>query len=440
MSLPDSESYGDSEYQASQGNIASSARYAAFGAILQAQVSSLDGDAANEKDLVDSDREDQADVMVAAGNADHGAQLLNERLTHAQSGTGSAGAVASWATSGDLKGLSATACVQTGLSHSFLLPATRTGTTQQLIVANPSAKDTSLQIDVRGTGQRGALTLSTGRTLNVAAHKQATLDLSAAAPGQDGLFVTVASKETPVAAIVRMVSMDGLTPKGSDFAMPVGMSAANALDGLEAGDSITLFAYSRKAQQLKLQWLGPQGSADAGSWKLEGDKVTVIKPKDSPKDALSLVASCAGAPCAVQAMASDTAGGSADFAFLSAAPSVSSSTLVMPDKVQGQIILSNPDRLPHTATLLAYDRDGRQLESRKIDLRAHTALSLRANALGGDARLLVLSGAHRLHWGLRLSQDDVSGAGLAGIATLTPQPLEPQRAQVRAIRDPRIVH
>lgn len=439
MTLPDAGSYGDSAYQSSQGDIASAARYAAFGSVLQAQVSSLDGNADNDQILEDADLQDQANVKVASGNADHGARLFDEHLLKAATGSGSAGSVASWATTGDLKGLSAASCVRTGLSHSFLLPATHTGITQQLVVANPSAKATSLQLDVRGTEHAGTLTLSTGRTLSVAAHGQVTLDLSAAAPRQDGLFVTVSSKETPIAAVVRVVSMEGLTSKGSDFAVPVVASRSTVLDGLESGDKVTVFAYSRKATALKLQWLSPAGVTAAGSWKLDGGKVAVITPSDMPSNATSLVAAANGAT-AVQAMAANTVrGGSADFAFLGSQPGATSSAVAMPDKVQGRITLSNPDTRVHTATMISYDGSGRQLDSRKLELGAETALNLDASDLGGDARLLVLNDAQGLHWGVRLSQRDVDDAKLAGVATLSPQPLEPQHARVRVIRDPRIV-
>ena len=54
----------------------------------------------------------------------------------------------SWATDGDLKGVSAASCVVPALKQAFLLSGTKTGLTQQLVVANPSAKDTSVTIRI----------------------------------------------------------------------------------------------------------------------------------------------------------------------------------------------------------------------------------------------------------------------------------------------------
>ena len=62
----------------------------------------------------------------------------------------------SWATDGDLKGVSAASCVTPALNQSLMVPGTKTGMTQQLVVANPSAKATSVNIKVWGSDKAGA--------------------------------------------------------------------------------------------------------------------------------------------------------------------------------------------------------------------------------------------------------------------------------------------
>ena len=52
------------------------------------------------------------------------------RVLSAQSGTGATGALASWATEGDLPGVAASSCVPTQLQQRFLVPATTTGKLQ----------------------------------------------------------------------------------------------------------------------------------------------------------------------------------------------------------------------------------------------------------------------------------------------------------------------
>ena len=76
----------------------------------------------------------------------------------------------------------------------------------------------------------------------VGAGKESILNLAAAASEQDALYVTVSSADTPVAAVVRTIAMDGLTSKGSDYAVPNNASAkALAINGLsEATPSICM--------------------------------------------------------------------------------------------------------------------------------------------------------------------------------------------------------
>ena len=56
------------------------------------------------------------------------------------------------------------------------------------------------------------------------------LNLAAAASGQDALYVTVSSVDTPVAAVVRTIAMDGLVAKGSDYAVPNTVAAKSIGD------------------------------------------------------------------------------------------------------------------------------------------------------------------------------------------------------------------
>lgn len=76
---------------------------------------------------------------MASGNVDDGSRLQDTRLLTASNGTGAV-SVMSWATDGDLKGVSAASCVVPALKQAFLLSGTKTGLTQQLVVANPSAR------------------------------------------------------------------------------------------------------------------------------------------------------------------------------------------------------------------------------------------------------------------------------------------------------------
>lgn len=53
MTIADTDAYGDSEYQASNGNIASSARYAAFGSVFHSSVASMGADMTASVSMLD---------------------------------------------------------------------------------------------------------------------------------------------------------------------------------------------------------------------------------------------------------------------------------------------------------------------------------------------------------------------------------------------------
>ena len=106
MTIADTDTYGDSEYQASNGNIASSARYTAFGAVFRSSVGLFGADETTSALVLNKDDEgSDDDVFIASGTVDDGSQLQDTRLLSASDGTGAASSMMSWATDGDLKGV-----------------------------------------------------------------------------------------------------------------------------------------------------------------------------------------------------------------------------------------------------------------------------------------------------------------------------------------------
>ena len=285
MTIADTDAYGDSEYQASNGNIMSSARYASFGSVFRSSVGLLGADEATSSLVLNKDDAgSDDDIFMASGTVDDGAQLQNTRLLSASDGTGAASSVMSWATEGDLKGVSAASCVAPALKQSLMVSGTKTGMTQQLVVANPSAKATSVNIKVWGSDKSGALALSTGSTLTVGAGKESVLNLAAAASGQDALYVTVSSVDTPRCGRGAHHSMDGLVAKGSDYAVPNTVAAKTlAIDGLTEGDAVNLYVYPSRQADVTVSWTDDQGLKKTNQQTLESNRVSVIDLGSVPK-------------------------------------------------------------------------------------------------------------------------------------------------------------
>ncbi|WEV64656.1 DUF5719 family protein [Bifidobacterium sp. ESL0732] len=431
MALSDNEKYGDSAFQASEGNMTSSARYSAFGSVYEATVGAVtNGSEADNKKLSGGDTVDSASVKTYSGSVDKGSQAFETRLLAAKSGTGAAASVASWATDGDLKGLSASTCVAPSLEQDFLLGPTTTGATQQLSVANFSAKATSLQVQVFSTKHGTPLQLSTGNIVNIGANGEATLELSAAAPNNEALFVKVKSKETPIAAVVRSVEMDGLNAKGSDYAVPLNAASKKAyLPGIAGDDDVTVFARSQLDTDLNLSWVDGNGATPAKTQHLEAGKVVPVDLGKAPEGVDGLEASAAS-PIDVTAKVTQNADSGTDFAYVSPTGTFDQTAVVVPDHTEGALTFLNTSDSETKASLRGYDASGKPAGSKEITIPAYAGMSIAAKDVDQNAVMFTLKNGKNVSMGMRLTQSDVTGDKLAAVAYLASSALEPRNMQV----------
>ena len=441
MTLADDENFGDSEYQATAGNIASSALYAAFGSVYGADVYDYPvADDAQPGELSDSDLLDSANVKTLAGDVTKSAQYIDAKLLEAKSGTGVIGSMASWATSGDLKGMSAASCVPTALSDTFLLPATQTGVTEQLVVSNPSQKSTSLDVTVYGTKHAGKMSLSTSSTLTVSAGGQATLDIAAAAPGQQGVYVTVSSKETPISSVVKVIRMQGLKPQGSDVVLPLQAAAlTQAMPGVVKGDAVTALVFARRSTTVTLSWVTDEGRVEAKTVTVPGNRVTAVDLGNAPDGTLGLFAD-ATSEINIQATVSHSGSGQADFAFVPGESGQQASGLVIPSSTSASLQLVNLSDNDQTVTVRGFDASGKATGSKKIQVDATTGVSVDPEDIGAGTQMLTCRAGKNMVWGARLSQTSLSSGKVAQAAYLPASSLEPQSREVLTANDQRIVH
>ena len=431
MTIADTDAYGDSEYQASNGNIASSVRYTAFGAVFHSSVGFLGADETTSALVLTKDDEGaDDDVFIASGTVNDGSQLQNTRLLSASDGTGAASSMMSWATDGDLKGVSAASCVTPALKQSLMVSGTKTGITQQLVVANPSAKATSVNIKVWGSDKAGALALSTGSTLT-GAGKESILNLAAAASEQDALYVTVSSADTPVAAVVRTITMDGLTSKGSDYAVPNNVSAKTlAINGLSEGDDVNLYVYPSQQADVTVSWT--DGTENTNQQTLEANRVSVIDLGSVPKSATGLTISATEPVTAAAKVTNDGDGDQADFALVNASVPMNVSAIAVPDHATAQVSVTNTSDDDRTATLTSYNGDGDIVEQSDLTIRAGASTTIElADINDGDVAAVSLADPDQsMVWNIRVSQKDVSDAKLAGVSVIGATDLKEAREQV----------
>ena len=431
MALTDADAYGDSEFQASAGDIASSSRYAAFGSIYSSTIASMPIDMDTEPEALVSPSDDDG-LFVASGTVDDGPYLFDTRLTASENGTGAVGSVASWATDGDLRGLAAASCVVPSLSQSFILPAAATGTTQQLVVSNPSDRATAVTLHVWGTHDGNPVSLTTGNTLTVDAQGENSVDLAVGAAGQDGLYVTVDSGETPVAAIVRMTRMDGLDPQGIDYVMPVGTESRHAvLPSVRTHDHVRLIARAEEATEITMSWLTTQESVQADTAHLEAGQVAVFDLGEAPDHVVGALVDSSVPVHAVAYVQRDGDDGQSDFAVINAGESATSSAVVTPPNMRGDLTLINTSSRQIEAAVHAYAADGSHVADQSVELAANAAVRVSLDDMDEEACIAVLDDpSARIVWGSRLTNSDVDDAGVSGVAVIGSTALTPMRQTV----------
>ncbi|RBP98104.1 hypothetical protein CRD60_02785 [Bifidobacterium aemilianum] len=433
MGLADASAYGDKEFQTSVGNLSSSARYGAFGSVYRATVDPLKSGAFDTIHLTNGEAAGKDSIKTAEGQADKSAQIIESGLLYAKSGSGTIGATASWATEGDLQGLAAAPCQAPALQHTFLLSKTTSGVTQELILTNPSSKATRLTLSARGTDKAGPVSLATGDTVSVPAHGEKSVDLSAAAPGQEALLVEVSSEQTAVAAVVRTVTMDGLNPRGSDFVMPLGTRLKSGIiPAVAQGDGLQLALAPSQDTDISLDWINAEGSTPAKEVHLPAGKVSVIDLGQVPQGANALSVQSKHALWAQAKLSLKGEEDKVDYAFAQPYRAHGAhSAIALPAQTRALLTVVNPTDTDDSATLTAYDAAGKQLKQEPVSLHAHSSMSIKAEDLDSQAAFLSLEGTDHLLWSARLSQSDLDEAKVPGIAVLEPSALEPQKVQVK---------
>ncbi|MUH59007.1 DUF5719 family protein [Bifidobacterium canis] len=444
MGLADTGTYGDEEFQASVGDLTSSARYGAFGAIFHAQVSAMGDSSKNTVLQGQQENDDDAtasndSVVLASQDGVQQPQVFETRLLGAQTGTGASGAIASWATNGDIAGVSAASCVSTSLQQDFLVSSTKQGTTQQLLIANPTDKSTTVELTMNGTD--GSITMATQSTLVVGANEQISVDLAAAASNQNAVYVRVRSQGSPVAAVVRTIQMDGLNADGNDFVMPLESAASTQVINLgEQHNNVTLRVFGSQSGSLNLSWITKSGVKSEGKHAVEANKVNTLSLKSIPSGALALLVE-SDVDVKANASIDSTNKDSHDFAVVNTTHAYAQSALTIPANMDAQLVVTNASSKSITVTFTAYDEHGGQLAVKTIDLDGDSARTLKPSDIAKNAVAITTDYADsNLVWGAFLTNSKVSDANVAGIAYIGANSLRVAEQTVYAVHDATIVH
>jgi hypothetical protein len=138
------------------------------------------------------------------------------------------------ATSGSRRGVAALSCPAPGTSAWFVGGSTLVGTATELLLVN--VESTPARVDITAWTADGPTDTRPGSGIVVPARGRAAVPLDRLAPDRDLLAVHVRSTTGQVAAALRAVRVDGLTPLGVDW-VPQGQppAAEVVVPGLPAG-------------------------------------------------------------------------------------------------------------------------------------------------------------------------------------------------------------
>ncbi|GAA2516175.1 DUF5719 family protein [Rarobacter incanus] len=147
-----------------------------------------------------------------------------------------AAATASWANSGDQRGLVAANCRYSSDEHWIVAGDTEPGTTSNLVIDNPGL--TSVTVNVELWGSSGPIALSGPSAFAVAPGASQTMLLAAVAPGERRIVAHVTTDGGYVDASISQTTLDGLVPLGIDTALSGATpSRVQVLSGVRVDDS-----------------------------------------------------------------------------------------------------------------------------------------------------------------------------------------------------------
>lgn len=438
MQLPDSGSFGDEEFRANAGNLTSSQMFASFGSIFESQVSPITHD--QDVQPLTLKAHNEATIRTASDQSANAESILETRLLNNEHNVGAVGTLASWATEGDLKGISAAQCSPLAMQSSFLVASTKTGSTQQLVIANPSDQSTTVYLEAWDNTQ-GKVTLATSSNIVVPANTTKTVNIAAAIPNQDAVYIRVSSNKNPIGAIIRSVSMDGLTPRGSDFALPLTEAAQSLSVPLIVKDNekTSLMLFSEHDDTAHIDWIGADGVEQTKDIALHAGKVAIVQ--ESFPDGIRGVLIHADHVLQASAVISATRQQQTDFALMNATQSQTykHSAVAIPSDMNAQLVAVNTSDKMTKISLTGIDQQGNTTVTIDKNIEPKSAITVPTKELGSHTAALHATTSSNVSWGLRFTNDSVNEAKVAGLAMVGSTPLYVEQTEVSARQNPQIV-
>lgn len=450
IGLSDSGSYGDADFAASAGDLDSARTLLAFGSTYSGQISGVGTSAAAGQALA---LPSGSMAGVTRSKASSPVIASSQQLS-AAAGDGLVGASASWASTGDVRGIAAASCRAATSDATFLLPSMKVGRSAGLVVANDSDKSTLVSLRIWGSSKSGQIHPAANSQISIAAGSARTISLGALVGHQNAAAVSVHSSAVAVHLLVETTAAAGLTPKGVDYAEPLAASTRGTLVGLEPGDSARLLLFSRDSARVTGSWLTSDGSADTKNLvqgvSLPGGRVVSVDLGTVPEKTSALRFSADKPVWAEVVQTASASGGQEDYSLVAAHPGSRISVLPVPQGLDGEVSLANSSSASLSVRLRGIDAHGSFGSKEKtVTVPAHSSRTVSFSDLIDPSDSAIHADAHgaavqsspsgrssSIALAANLTSSRLSGAKVAQSTVLPFQSLMPSVSTVQAVRSP----
>lgn len=452
LGLSDKGSYGDQAYAATAGNLDSSSTLLALGSVYEGQLLPL----GTQRRTASLTLPSGSNVGVTRSNAPMPLIVSSRQLT-AVRGEGLVGSAASWASTGDVRGLAAAPCGEAVSQANFLLPSTRAGNSARLLVANVSDKSTLIDIRSWGSSKTGEIHPAANSQISIAAQSLRTIDLAALTGHENAVFVRVHSSSVAVHLLVETSAAQGLIPHGVDFAPTVSASRSATLTGLQPKSSLRLLLFSKVSARVEGSWLSDDGQEDvrrlSAGVQVGPNRVQTIQLGRVPEKVRALCLKADHPVYALMVQTVSSSNGQEDYSLLASHPGFATSVLALPRNQSGSVTAANPSSSPMTIRYDGIGDHGERSSSTTVDVPARSTRSITisracgtSSCAGIRATLAVSSHTSRQKRGGKnpahvsivaaLSSRKLSRASVAQSAVLPFSSLMPQTSRISAVRSP----
>lgn len=334
------------------------------------------------------------------------------------------------ATDGDLAGMTIGACTPAAHQHWLTGAITTTGTTAVLSITNPSATNSTVDLNV--FGDDGRIDASGASGIVLAPGQTTSILVAGLAPRQESVAIGISTSGGPVAASIQQHRLDGIVPAGVDTLQPAATGTNLVVPGLviddDAADISEASGLAGQAPQLHLASTGAAASAtitlrgpdgpvdipaEASAVELAPGATTTVDLSgvapgtyavavEADANILASATSLAFNPAADN---EDATGNTAavDTAYQSATRPIRGETMVALPALSGaesQLVLSSDTDA--TVAVTPINADGDIGETRDQELAANSAVTLTdANATA----YLVETGSSSVHVGVVTTSD-----------------------------------